>query len=107
MKCNKSSPVAKRGDRLTTINMGRKVGAAVPLSVGQLGSHQTQSGLGRGLPRTNWHPDPSSRLATIHQRYRQTGQPFRSIRRTVTCNDRLKRYIKHFFANKLATKPQC
>ena len=38
--------------------------------------------------------DPSSRLATIHQRYRQaghTGQRSRRIGRTVTCNGRLKR----------------
>jgi len=31
---NKSSAAAEMGDRLTTIVMGRKVGAAVPLSVG-------------------------------------------------------------------------
>jgi len=29
------------GDRLATIDMGRKMGAAVPLSVGELGPHQT------------------------------------------------------------------
>ena len=38
-------------DRLATIDMGRKVGAAVPLSVrGELRPHLTQCGLGRGLP---------------------------------------------------------
>jgi len=42
-KRNKSSAVAEMGDRLATIDIGRKVGAAVPLSV-----------------------------ATIHQCYRQT-----------------------------------
>ena len=31
---NKSSGVAPMGDRLATIDMDRKVGAAVPLSVG-------------------------------------------------------------------------
>jgi len=31
---NNSTAVAEMGDRLTTINMDRKVGAAVPLSVG-------------------------------------------------------------------------
>jgi len=30
---NKSSTVAEMGDRLVNIDMGRKVGAAVPLSV--------------------------------------------------------------------------
>jgi len=39
------------GDRLATIDMDRKVGAAVPLSGGgELGLHLTQCGLGRGLP---------------------------------------------------------
>ena len=38
------------GDRLTTIDTGQKVGgAAVPLSVGELGPHLTQCGPGRGL----------------------------------------------------------
>jgi len=32
---NKSSAVAEMGDRLATVDMGRKVGAAVPLSVGE------------------------------------------------------------------------
>ena len=36
---NKSSAVAGMGNRLTTIDMGRKVGAAVPLSVAEL--HQS------------------------------------------------------------------
>jgi len=36
-------------DRLATIDMGRKEGAAVPLW-GELGLHLTQCGLGRGLP---------------------------------------------------------
>ena len=31
---NKSSAVAEMGDRLAAIDMGQKVGAAVPLSVG-------------------------------------------------------------------------
>ena len=47
---NKSSAVAEMGDRLATIDMGRKVGADVPLSVGELGSHLTQYRLRRGLP---------------------------------------------------------
>jgi len=36
--------------------------------------------------RTKWHFDPSNRLATIHQRYRQTRRRCRSIGRTVTCH---------------------
>jgi len=60
------------GDRLATIDMGRKVGAALPLSVWELGLHLTQCGLGRGHLRTKWHLDPSDCVATIHQRYRHT-----------------------------------
>ena len=49
---DKSSAVAEMGDRLVTVNMGRKVGGAtVPLYVGKLGPHLTQCGLGRDLPR--------------------------------------------------------
>jgi len=39
---NKSLALAEMGDRLTTIDMARKVGAAVPLSVVGAGSHLTQ-----------------------------------------------------------------
>ena len=48
---NKSSVVAEMGDRLATIDMGRRegAGAAVPLS-GGAGPHLTQCRLGRGLP---------------------------------------------------------
>jgi len=46
----KSSAVAEMCDHLVTIDMGRKVGAAVPLSLGELGLHLTQCRLGRGLP---------------------------------------------------------
>ena len=38
------------GDRLATINMGRKLGA-VPFLGGGAGPHQAQCGLGRGLPQ--------------------------------------------------------
>jgi len=38
------------GDRLATIDMGRKVGAAVSLPVGGAGSPLTQCRLGRRLP---------------------------------------------------------
>jgi len=47
---NKSSAVAEMGNLLATIGMGRKVGAAVPLSVGELGPYLTQCRLSRGLP---------------------------------------------------------
>ena len=40
---NKSPAVADTGDRLATTDMGQKVGAAVPLTVGELGPHLTVS----------------------------------------------------------------
>jgi len=40
---NKSSAVAEMGDRLATIDMGRRLTAAVPLSVGGAGSHLTMT----------------------------------------------------------------
>jgi len=46
---NKSSAVAEMGDRLTAIDMGRKVEAAVPFPWGGLGPHLTQCRLGQGL----------------------------------------------------------
>jgi len=62
----KSSAIAEMGDRLATIDIGRKVGAAVPLSLGELGPVLTQCGLVRCLYLfTKWHLDPSSCLATI------------------------------------------
>jgi len=45
----KSSAVAEMGDRLVTIHMGRKRGAAVPLSEAELDSHLPHYGLGRGI----------------------------------------------------------
>jgi len=59
---NKCSAVAEMGDCLAILNMGQKLGA-VPLW-GALGPHLTHCCLGRGLARTKWHLDPSSRLAT-------------------------------------------
>ena len=44
--------------------VGRKVGAALSLSVGELGLHLTQCRLGEAYRRTKWHLDPSSRLDT-------------------------------------------
>ena len=47
---NKCSAVAEMGDRLATIDMGRKLKGAVPLLGGDLAPHVTQCGLGRDLP---------------------------------------------------------
>jgi len=50
---NKSSAVAEMGDRLATIDVGRKLGAmgcAPPFGGAGAGSYLTQYCLGRGLP---------------------------------------------------------
>ena len=65
---NKSSAVLRLAT-VATIDMGRKEGAAVPLSRwgGELGRRLSQCGL-QGAEvyfRTKWRLHPSSRLATI------------------------------------------
>ena len=45
----KSSAVAEMGDRLATIDMGRKVGSSMPLSMWKLSPHLAQYDLGWGL----------------------------------------------------------
>jgi len=56
-----------------TRDMGRKLGSCIPLGR-EPGPHLTQCGKGRGQPacQVNFHLDPPNRLATIHQRHRQT-----------------------------------
>ena len=69
--------------RLATTDMGHFFGG------GELGPYLTQCGLGRVYHHAMFHFDPCNRLATIHQRYRQTdrtdrtGQRSDSIGRTV------------------------
>jgi len=52
----------------------------VPL-LGELGPHLTHCG--RGLLHAKFHLDLSKRLATRHQRHRQTGQQSNSMAQTV------------------------
>ena len=52
------------GDRLATIDMGRKVGAAVPLLGRELDHHLTQCAWAEAYLHSKWHLDPSNRLAT-------------------------------------------
>jgi len=57
--------VAQIGDRLATIDMGRKEEAVVPLSGGELGAHLTQYGQAEVYFHTKkWRLGPSSLLAT-------------------------------------------
>ena len=47
----KCSAVAETGDRLATIDMGRKLGGCAPFFLGGgAGSHLVHCGLSRGLP---------------------------------------------------------
>jgi len=61
---NKSSAVAEMGNRLATTDMGRKVGAVLPLSMEGAGSPYNTVAWAEAYLRTKWHLDPSSRLAT-------------------------------------------
>jgi len=49
-----------------------------PFGRGDLGPHLTQCGQGQAYLHAKFHLDPSNRLATIHQRYSQTGQTDRT-----------------------------
>jgi len=60
------------GDR-ATINMGRNLGEAV-LFWGEMGPHLTQCCRAKTYVHAKFHLDPSNRLATVHEHYRQTGQ---------------------------------
>jgi len=68
-------------------NMGRKLGVLFPFGERELGPYLTQCGRAEAYLHAKFHLDPSNRLTTIHQRYRQTGQTDRqqcdSIGRTV------------------------
>ena len=61
----KTSKVPEMGDRLATIDIGRKFGGCAPFLVGELGHHLTQCRLAEAYHPTKWHLDPYSRLATI------------------------------------------
>jgi len=60
---NKCSAVAEMGDRLATIDMGRKLGA-VTLFGGTWISIQHNVAGAEACLRTKWHLNPSSRLTT-------------------------------------------
>jgi len=71
------------GNRLATIDIGRKVEGCcasfrwrswVPISY--------NIAWDEAYLRTKWHLDPSSRVVTIHQRYRQTDRQTESTGRT-------------------------
>ena len=62
----KSSAVAEIGDRLATIDMGRRGGGCcAPLRGGEMGPHLTQRRLAEAYLHTKWHRDPSSGSANM------------------------------------------
>ena len=106
---NKSSAVAEMDDRFTTIHMGRKVGAAVPLSVTVAGSPSNTMSPG---PRPTSTPSGILIHPTVLPQYtnvtdRQTGQTDNGHRigRTVlqtVAQKRVKRtYLKPWFHVKI------
>jgi len=54
--------------------MGRKLGGCAPVGEGELGAHLTQCGQAEAYLRAKFRLDPSNRLATVHERYRQDRQ---------------------------------
>ena len=104
---NKSSAVAEMGDRLATIDMGRKWCCAA-FRGGKLGPHLTQCRLARpsSVPSAILiHPTVWPQYTIPMLQTDGTGQRSRSIGRTVTCNGRPKTviyvYLGHTEENKL------
>jgi len=77
---NKSSAVDEMGDRLATLDMGRKVGAVqrccAPFGEGSWVPIKHDMAKAEAYLRTKWYLDPPYRLATIHHRHRQTEQTY-------------------------------
>ena len=86
-ECNKCSAVAEMGDRLATIDIGRKLGAVPLCGRGSLVPILRNVARAEAYPHAKFNLDTSNHLATVHQRYRQTDRTGRqrsdSIERTV------------------------
>jgi len=84
--------------------VGRKVGRLLcPFPWGGAGSSSNTMSPGAEVYfRTKWHLDPSNRLATIHQRYRQTeNRP--KIGKTATFSSKIKSRRTHRIATMKTT----
>jgi len=57
---------------MATTDMGRKLGVCAAFGEGELGLHLTQCVRAEAYLHAKFHLDPSNRLATVRQRYRQT-----------------------------------
>jgi len=55
------------------------MGGPPPFGGRELGPHLTQCGRAEAYLHSKFHLDPSKRLATLHERHRQTGQRTDSI----------------------------
>jgi len=66
------------GDRLATLDMRRKAGAVqrccAAFAEGRWVPIEHDMARDEAYLHTKWYLDPHYRLATIHQRHRQTGQ---------------------------------
>jgi len=51
---------------------GAKIGCVYPFGGGELCPHLTQCGQGEAYLHAKFRLDPSNRLATVHERHRQT-----------------------------------
>jgi len=65
---------------------GPKIGGCAPLGGAGSPPHLTQCGGAEAYLRVKFHLDPYNRLATIHQRHRQTDRQTETDRQTQTDN---------------------
>jgi len=79
--------------------MGRNLGGCAPLGEGELGPHLTQCGRAEAYLLAKFRLDPSNRLATVHERHRQTGQTDRQTDRQRT--DSIGRTVLQTVAQKI------
>ena len=72
------------------------MGGPPPFGGRELGPHLTQCGRAEAYLHSKFHLDPSKRLATLHERHRQTGQRIDSIGRTVLQTVAQKRFALRY-----------
>ena len=70
-KVSKCSAVAEIGDRLATIDMGRKLGVVPLFGRGSWVIIQHKIARAEAYLRAKFHLDPSNRLATVHERHKK------------------------------------
>ena len=83
----------------------RMLGVTVILSLGELDPHLTQCGRSETYLRAKFHLDPFNRLATVHQRHRQTDRTWTRQDRTGQRTDSIGRTVLQTVAQKLQLLP--